>query len=113
MSDYSITSLIQRATGKVRISKMFGTRGLFEVVIHNPDGNKLSIEGLTYHEAQAVCHKQRLRYAIALLELDPDKEENRIERENENRTYKFDDDIRWLVSHLDLKLRKPRVKISV
>lgn len=113
MSEYSITSLIQRAKGRVYSRKAFGTKSLFNLVICKPDGSKTTIEGLTYHEAKAACHKQRLRYAIELLGLNPDQEELRLEQENKDRSYKFDDDIRWLVDHLDIKLNKPKVKIRV
>lgn len=106
MSDYSLTGLINRVRGRVRQRRMISSP-YHEVIISHSHRPTSTIQNLTFYEAQMRVHQERLQMALESLNLTPSKISElikKLEDEHHQRTYKFDEDLKWLSEHADLKL---------
>ena len=106
MPDYSLTGLINRVRGRVRQRRMISSP-YHEIIINHPLRPTTTIQNLTFYEAQQRVHQERLQMALESLNLTPSKISElmrKLEDEHHQRTYKFDDDLKWLSEHADLKL---------
>ena len=106
MADYSLTSLIHRARGRVYARRM-ASSPYHEIVVNHPLKPTFTISNLTYHEAQQRLNHERVLLALESLGLSPAKVSEymkKLDEEHHQRTHKFDEDLKWLSENVNLNL---------